>query len=85
MYGGPAWTWDESRQQYYYHTYLPQQPDLNLRNEAVVEALKVVFQILLLFGALFKYYISNLVFTMFYLVVGSAEVLDGERSRWFPH
>jgi alpha-glucosidase len=34
-FGGPAWTFDEASGQYYYHAYLPQQPDLNWRNPAV--------------------------------------------------
>src|SRR5690606_10864649 len=28
-FGGPAWTWDETTQQYYLHNFLPEQPDLN--------------------------------------------------------
>jgi alpha-glucosidase len=38
-FGGPAWTFDEASGQYYYHAYLPQQPDLNWRNEAVRAAM----------------------------------------------
>jgi alpha-glucosidase len=38
-FGGPAWTWDEATEQYYYHAYLPQQPDLNWRNPAVQAAM----------------------------------------------
>jgi alpha-glucosidase len=38
-FGGPAWTWDEAAGQYYYHAFLPSQPDLNWRNSAVVEAM----------------------------------------------
>jgi len=34
-FGGSAWEWDERTQQYYYHAYLPQQPDLNWRNPSV--------------------------------------------------
>jgi alpha-glucosidase len=37
--GGPAWTFDEATGQYYYHAFLPQQPDLNWRNPAVREAM----------------------------------------------
>ncbi|MFL5386637.1 MAG: alpha-amylase family glycosyl hydrolase [Longimicrobiaceae bacterium] len=36
-FGGAAWTLDEGTGQYYYHAFLPQQPDLNWRNPAVVE------------------------------------------------
>ena len=39
MFGGPAWTWDEQTQQYYLHSFLPEQPDLNWRNPEVVEAM----------------------------------------------
>jgi alpha-glucosidase len=39
FFGGPAWTWDETREQFYLHTFLPEQPDLNWRNPAVREAL----------------------------------------------
>ncbi|MCW5729385.1 MAG: alpha-glucosidase [Alphaproteobacteria bacterium] len=39
MFGGPAWTWEPRREQYYFHNFLPCQPDLNLHNMAVQEAL----------------------------------------------
>ncbi len=38
-FGGPAWTWDEATSQYYYHAFLPQQPDLNWRNPEVRAAM----------------------------------------------
>ncbi len=33
--GGSAWTFDKETGQYYYHAFLPQQPDLDLRNPEV--------------------------------------------------
>ena len=39
IFGGPAWQWDTSRGQYYLHNFLVSQPDLNVHNPAVVEAL----------------------------------------------
>ena len=36
-FGGSAWTWDESRQQYYLHYYAKEQPDLNWENPKVRE------------------------------------------------
>ncbi|WP_156255998.1 alpha-amylase family glycosyl hydrolase [Sandarakinorhabdus oryzae] len=39
VFGGPAWTWDARRQQYYLHNFLTTQPDLNLHNPAVQEAI----------------------------------------------
>jgi alpha-glucosidase len=37
--GGPAWEWDEQTKQYYYHSFLKEQPELNLRNPEVMEAI----------------------------------------------
>ncbi len=39
VFGGPAWEWDETTGQYYYHAFLKEQPDLNWRNPAVQEAM----------------------------------------------
>ncbi|HRO02266.1 MAG TPA: alpha glucosidase [Terricaulis sp.] len=39
MFGGPSWTWDSRRRQYYLHNFLPEQPDLNIRNTHVQDAL----------------------------------------------
>ncbi len=38
-FGGSAWQLDARTGQYYYHAFLPEQPDLNWRNPAVVEAM----------------------------------------------
>jgi len=37
--GGSAWEWDSSTAQYYLHTFVKQQPDLNWRNPAVKAAM----------------------------------------------
>ena len=39
VFAGPAWTWDARRGQYYMHNFLPEQPQLNLHNPAVQDAL----------------------------------------------
>jgi alpha-glucosidase len=39
VFGGPAWTWEPRRRQYYLHHFLASQPTLNLRQPAVVDAL----------------------------------------------
>jgi alpha-glucosidase len=39
VFGGSAWEWDEASQQYYYHAFLKEQPDLNWQNREVREAL----------------------------------------------
>ena len=35
QFGGPAWTFDEASGQYWYHSFLPEQPELDWRNPAV--------------------------------------------------
>lgn len=41
-FGGPGWTWDEQRGQFYFHTFLAEQPDLNWRHPAVQGAMLAV-------------------------------------------
>jgi len=38
-FGGPAWSLDPATGQYYYHAYLPEQPDLNWRHPGVRDAM----------------------------------------------
>ena len=40
IFGGSVWTWCESRQQYYMHTFAASQPDLNWENPEVRKALR---------------------------------------------
>ena len=44
VFGGPAFTWDARRKQYYMHSFLPQQPDFNYRNPAVVDYMESVLR-----------------------------------------
>lgn len=39
VFGGGAWEWDARRGQYYFHNFLTSQPDLNLHNDEVQDAL----------------------------------------------
>jgi len=39
VFGGPAWTWEPTRRQYYMHNFLDVQPDLNFHNSSVQDAL----------------------------------------------
>lgn len=56
-YNTPAWTYDATRKQWYYHSYLPDYPDLNLRNDAVVKELDVSIYF---FSAPYSNWIHNL-------------------------
>ncbi|CAL1264321.1 unnamed protein product [Larinioides sclopetarius] len=44
VFGGSAWTWNEQRKQFYYHQFLPEQPDLNYRNPAVRREMEKVLK-----------------------------------------
>ena len=44
IFGGPGWRWDEVTNQYYLHTFLKEQPDLNWRNPEVIEAMQDVLR-----------------------------------------
>ena len=39
VFGGPSWTWNPRRRQYYLHDFLSEQPDLNYWNPAVQNAI----------------------------------------------
>ena len=42
IFGGSAWEWDDDRKQYYLHTFLKEQPDLNWDNPLVRDEMKRV-------------------------------------------
>jgi len=44
QFGGPAWEWDQKTQQYYLHSFLIGQPDLNWRNPEVERAMHNVLR-----------------------------------------
>lgn len=44
VFRGSAWEWNEKRQEFYYHAFAIQQPDLNYRSPRVVEMMKSVLR-----------------------------------------
>jgi alpha-glucosidase len=44
IFGGPAWTYDPATDQYYMHSFLKEQPDLNWANPEVQEAIKQIMR-----------------------------------------
>lgn len=51
IFGGYTWTWDAPTQQWYYHIFLPQQPDVNWRNPELRQAMYGVVRFWLDHGA----------------------------------
>ena len=43
-FGGPAWTWDDTTEQFYLHQFLKEQPELNWRSPEVAEAMMDVLR-----------------------------------------
>jgi len=43
-FGGGSWEWDATTEQYYLHSFYPEQPDLNWRNPAVTDAMAEVMR-----------------------------------------
>ena len=44
VFYGSAWTWNEQRQQFYFHQFTKEQPDLNFRNPFVVEEMNEIIR-----------------------------------------
>jgi alpha-glucosidase len=51
IFGGYTWTWDSTTQQWYYHIFLPQQPDVNWANPGLRKAMFDVVRFWLDHGA----------------------------------
>jgi len=51
IFGGYTWSWDEKTQQWYYHIFLPQQPDVNWGNPGLRKAMMDVVRFWLNHGA----------------------------------
>jgi alpha-glucosidase len=51
IFGGYTWTWDEKTEQWYYHIFLPQQPDVNWANPELKKAMFDVVRFWLDHGA----------------------------------
>ena len=51
IFGGYTWTWDAATQQWYYHIFLPQQPDVNWANPGLRKAMFDVVRFWLDHGA----------------------------------
>jgi len=51
IFGGYTWTWDEPTEQWYYHIFLPQQPDVNWANPGLRKAMFDVVRFWLEHGA----------------------------------
>ncbi len=50
VFGGKGWEWDSNTEEYYFHSFTPEQPDLNWRNPEVKNALFKMVQFWLEIG-----------------------------------
>lgn len=50
FFGGPSWTYDVRRGQYYMHNFLSEQPDLNMHNPEVQDTMLNIFRFWMDFG-----------------------------------
>ena len=75
-FGGPAWTWDGRRRQYYLHNFHPSQPDLNFHCPAVQDALLDVARFWLERG------VDGFRLDVVNLYAHDASLADNPRSDW---
>lgn len=78
-FGGSAWTWDEPTQQFYYHAFLTDQPDLNWRNPQVQEAMFNVMRFWLARG------VDGFRVDAIHMLVESEQLIDNPPNPvWHP-
>ena len=76
-FSGPAWTWDETTEEYYLHMFAPSQPDLNWENPEVRQAVYAMMNWWLDRGVDgFRMDVINLISKR--TVPGSPDLPDGE-------
>ena len=73
-FGGSAWTFDETTQQFYCHSFLKQQPDLNWRNPEVREAIYAAMRFWLDRG------VDGFRMDVLWLLIKDAEFRDNPRN-----
>ena len=76
-FGGSAWTFDEATQQFYCHSFLKQQPDLNWRNPEVREAIYAAMRFWLDRG------VDGFRMDVLWLLIKDAEFRDNPRNPDF--
>lgn len=86
VFGGPAWSWDALRRQYYLHNFLAEQPDLNFHNPDVRAAILEVAKFWLERGVDgFRLDVANLYYCDRLLRDNPAKRADGGFPRPYQH
>jgi alpha-glucosidase len=79
VFGGPAWEYDERTKQYYLHSFLVEQPDLNWRNPEVMAAMHDVLRFWLRRG------VDGFRIDVMGMIVKHPDLADNvERPDWVP-
>ena len=82
VFGGPAWTLDQTTGEYYLHSFLPEQPDLNWRNPEVESAMLAAVRFWLERG------VDGLRIDVAHFIMKDPELRDqppAESRRGLPH
>ncbi|HEY2884301.1 MAG TPA: alpha-amylase family glycosyl hydrolase [Rhizomicrobium sp.] len=79
QFGGPAWTYDQATRQWYLHSFLREQPDLNWRNPAVRAAMMDVMDFWLRRG------VDGFRVDVIWLLIKDEKLRDNPRNPgWHP-
>ncbi|ADM08695.1 alpha amylase family protein [Parvularcula bermudensis HTCC2503] len=78
VFGGPSWQWEGRRKQYYMHNFLSSQPDLNLHNPEVQDALLEVARFWLELG------VDGFRLDAINFAMHDLELKDNPPSEWPP-
>lgn len=79
VFGGPAWEYVPERDQYYYHMFCKEQPDVNFRNPNVRAAMLNVFRFWLERG------VDGFRLDVFNMYFKHEKLLDNPVNRWGLH
>lgn len=79
VFRGSAWTWHDTRKEYYFHQFLNKQPDLNYRHPEVQKIMKVKAKTFNISSKMYPRTFSNILFLECFAILAE------ERCCWIPN